>query len=405
MAEFEFRDDVLSWMKLSLIFGSVNNRFKSIHSHHLSAELMYYSLYYDEEPLASPGEIKLARLLDYRVTDKVFAKCKELGIKMYSYESPYYPQKFRQLPNAPMILFVLGSVDFLKNDISYVEFVGTRNPSDYTKEILPKLIEPLSKLGVGVVTGFADGVDRAANRCAKEFGAPNVVFLGNSIEREKDFDKLQSIAEGGAVVSEFIPTLKKFMPNSYSMRNRLMTAMSDAVVICEEGEQGKGLDNVGYAESMNKKVLAVPPADIYDTRYFGQRDLIRRGCPAVFSAADIIYHIGKGETSSPIDLSRLDYDESYLYNPSVRKLESYKEDALENVHNKPVKKKTVKVDTEGMNELSSRIVKLLEQDGPLMANELSEKLDVSVNEVLGELTSLELECVVASAAGNRYKLI
>lgn len=398
--------DVLSWLKLSMIFGSVNRRLRHLYDHHHNVEQLFYSLYYGEDKYALDEEIKAAKKITYDVTDEIYFKCKELGINMYCYESEEYPQRFKDLPNPPCVLFTLGSVDFLNADINYAEFVGSRKPTEYTKNIVPKLVEPLAKLGIGVVSGFADGVDKLANGSAREFGSPNVVFLAHSFDKEKDLDKLREVSEGGVVVSEFIPVIKKYNPNAFTMRNRLMTTLSDVVVICEEGEEGKGLDNVGYAEAAGKSVLAVPPADIFDKSYFGQRDLLRRGCPPVFSAADIVYYISKADNSRAVDLSILDAQDSYLYNPSQKKLDSNKNDALDdNDIEKPFKKPEVNIEEDDMAPLSLEIIRALKREGPLMANEIALKIKFSVNEVLGELTSLELDGIVRSIAGNRYKLL
>ena len=399
----EFDGDYLSWIKLSIVFGYGSKRLWKLYKHHTSAENFFYSLYYNEEHTALEQEILVARNLSSDVTDKVLEICDKLDINIYCYESEGYPEKLRQLANPPAVLYSLGSLDFLNDENMIVQFVGSRKPSAYTKEIIPKIIAPLAKLGFGFISGFADGADKLANDCARENMANNAVFLAGPIDKEQDIDKLREIAVGGAAVSEFIPGMKSYSPRTFTLRNRVMTGIADAVVICQEGEYGKGLDNVSYATSQGKRVYVVPPADIFDPRYFGQRELLRKGFPPLFSAADIVYGQSK-ENSKAFDLSVFDSSESYLYNPT-QPPEKKPKKAKRLEKNKRYEHKLLTPQMlEELSQLQRDIVYALDLK-PLSADEIALKVKISVPELVTELTELELDEVLALDVNKNYYLL
>ena len=403
--EIEYDGDYLSWIKLSLVFGYGSKRLWKLYRHHDTAENFYYSLYYNEEKTATEQEKLSARNLPSELIDEVIETCISKGIGIYCYESEGYPERLKTLANPPAVLYTLGSLDFLNDDNNKLQLVGSRHPSDYTKEILPKLMLPLAKLGFQFISGYADGVDKLANDIARENMAENAVFLANAIDKEKDMDSLRQIASGGVVISEFVPVVKNYSPRTFTLRNRLMTCLSDAVLICQEGENGKGLDNVSYATAQGKRVFVIPPGDIFDPRYFGQRDLLRKGSPPVFSSADIVYGLGK-DSGEAFDLSVFDRSESYLYNPTLppeKKEKKKKSKRVEKGKRYEHKLLTPQM-LEELSELARNVVYALDTK-PLSVDELAMKVKTDVPTLVTELTELELEEVLAQDVNKNYYLL
>lgn len=401
----EYDGDYLSWIKLSIVFGHGSKRLWRLYKHHMNAENFFYALYYNEESTATEQEILAARNLASDVTDRVLETCEKYDINVYCYESEGYPERLRELANPPAVLYSLGSLDFLNDEKQKLQLVGSRKPSSYTKDIMPKLMSPLAKLGFGFISGYADGVDKLANDIARELMANNAAFLAGPIDMEKDIEGLREIANGGAVVSEFTPGIKTYAPRTFTLRNRIMTCLADAVLICQEGENGKGLDNVSYAVSQGRRVYTVPPGDIFDPRYFGQRDLIRKGFPPVFSAADIVYGLSK-ETGVGFDLGLLDNSENYLYNPTLppeKKEPKKKPRRLEKGKRYEHKLLTPQM-LEELSEIQRNIIYALDTK-PLGADELSVKVKLSASELVTELTELELEDILAQDASKNYYLL
>ena len=397
--------DYLSWIKLSLVFGYGSKRLIKMFRHHLNAENFFYSLYYHEEKTATEQEMLAARNLPSETIDKILETCDEMGINIYCYESEGYPERLRALANPPAVLYSFGSLDFLNDEKTKLQFVGSRSPSEYTNAILPKLISPLAKLGFEFISGYADGVDRLTNDIARENMAANAVFFAESLDKGDNVEKLKEIAKGGAVISEFIPGLKMYTPRTFTLRNRLMTCIADALVICQEGERGKGLDNVGYATSLGKRIYVVPPGDIFDPRYFGQRDLLRKGFIPLFSSADIVYGQNK-EDGSAVDLSILDANENYLYNPTLppEKKEPKKKPKRVEKNKRYEHKLLTPQMLEDISETQRSIVYALDKK-PLSLDELSLKLSLPAQELVNELTELELDDVLTQDVNKNYYLL
>ena len=397
--------DYLSWIKLSLVFGYGSKRLIKMFRHHLNAENFFYSLYYHEEKTATEQEMLAARNLPSETIAKILETCDEMGINIYCYESEGYPERLRALANPPAVLYSFGSLDFLNDEKTKLQFVGSRSPSEYTNAILPKLISPLAKLGFEFISGYADGVDRLTNDIARENMAANAVFFAESLDKGDNVEKLKEIAKGGAVISEFIPGLKMYTPRTFTLRNRLMTCIADALVICQEGERGKGLDNVGYATSLGKRIYVVPPGDIFDPRYFGQRDLLRKGFIPLFSSADIVYGQNK-EDGSAVDLSILDANENYLYNPTLppEKKEPKKKPKRVEKNKRYEHKLLTPQMLEDISETQRSIVYALDKK-PLSLDELSLKLSLPAQELVNELTELELDDVLTQDVNKNYYLL
>ncbi len=397
--------DYLSWIKLSLVFGYGSKRMLKMYRHHLSAENFFYELYYHEEKTATEQEMFAARNLPPETVDKILDTCKELGIKVYCYESEGYPERLRALANPPAVLYSFGSLDFLNDEKTKLQFVGSRSPSEYTKKILPNFISPLAKLGFTFVSGFAEGVDRLTNDLARENMADNAVFLAEPLDKNPNLDRYREISKGGAVISEFAPGLKLYTPRTYSLRNRLMTCVADALVICQEGECGKGLDNISYATTLGKRIYVIPPGDLFDARYFGQRDLLRKGFTPVFSSADIVYNQSK-ENGLAVDLSILDSSENYLYNPTLppeKKKPKKKPKRVEK--NKRYEHKLLTPQMlEDISETQRQIVYALDNK-PLSIDELSLKLKLPAQELVNEITELELDDILSQDVSKNYYLL
>ena len=403
--EMQYDGDFLSFIKLSLVFGYGSKRLWKLYKHHQNAENFFYALYYNEDRTATEQEILLARNLPSEVVDRVLDICDKYRINVYCYESEGYPEKLRTLANPPAVIYSLGNLDFLNDNTNIIQFVGSRRPTEYTKQIMPKLIAPLAKLGFGFISGYADGVDKLTNDIARENLANNAVFLSGPIDMEKDFDRLMNISNGGAVISECVPGIKNYTAHTYSLRNRIMTCLADSVVICQEGEHGKGLDNVTYASALGKRVYVVPPGDIFDPAYFGQRDLLRKGFPPVFSSADIVYGLGK-EGGEAFDLSILDETENYLYNPTQpdeKKSRKRKPKQIDDRKHYEHKLLTPQM-LEEMPQVWRDIIFALDKK-PLTADELSIKLQMPVQQLVTELTGLELEEVLTQDANKNYFLL
>lgn len=173
--------------------------------------------------------------------------------------------------------FVLG--DDRVFEAPKVAIVGTRAASTYGKAVAMKFAEQLSAAGVVVVSGGALGIDTAAHQGALSGGTGTVAILAGGIDRlypasnRQLFDRI--VAEGGLLMSQYAvgapPTDYKFL-----LRNKLVAAFADAVLVVESPERSGALSTAHAAAEMNKLVFVVP-ANITNPKFRGSHALIREG--------------------------------------------------------------------------------------------------------------------------------
>jgi DNA processing protein len=162
----------------------------------------------------------------------------------------------------PHVLFVRGSIEAL-SAAHAVAVVGTRKPTDAGRAIAGRIGGSLAKAGAVVVSGLAIGIDGASHAAAMSEQAPTIAVLGSGHARlyprahAKLADRI--VADGGAVVSEFVPDRP---PNAYTFprRNRLISGLADATVVVEAGIKSGALITADWALEQGRELFMVPGA-------------------------------------------------------------------------------------------------------------------------------------------------
>ena len=408
-------DKRIVWLMLVMIFGAGNPRIWELSANYDSAEEFCRAL--KDHEVSDLKDKEKANVDKITVDDakKLLDECTEKGINVYCYESEGYPQRLKAIADPPAVLFCYGNLDFL-NHISIIAVVGTRHPSAYSVSIAKYLCRELIKRDLVLSSGFANGIDQIANLTSLDNGKPTVAVCGTALDHDYPKGSLEikmRIAEnGGAVISEYIPAIK---PNAdaFKMRNRILVGISQGVVFIEAGAASHGLDNYTHATAQGKPVFVVPPSDISDPRYFGQRYLLRNECVPLFDADDVVGRLAFegfdsfaftknfGDFSRPVDDSEFyNSEESDQRKADVAAKPKETNTALE--HPQQNSKKP-EVDYSQLNETESAVCKVLE-DGKTLADTISIKTGLDISSVLSTLTMLELEGIVRSLPGNQFEL-
>lgn len=212
----------------------------------------------------------------------------EGGYGIVTYIDEEYPQALREIALPPRVLFVRGN----KNAIGgvYAAIVGSRRADSYGIQTASSLAFEIGKLGVGVVSGGADGIDAAAHWGAVRAGAPTVAVLGCGIDVKYPkkntalFERIEN--SGGAIITEFLPSTPPERGN-FPHRNRLIAALSETTAVVRAGVRSGALITAMHAERMCKTVFAVP-GNIDCALSAGTNALIRDGAMVLTSALDLI---------------------------------------------------------------------------------------------------------------------
>lgn len=218
-----------------------------------------------------------------------------MKIKKISLSEATYPDKLRALADAPKELFVLG------NDLSEllsrpsVAIVGSRKVTAYGQQVTVKLAGELARAGVVVVSGLAIGVDGIAHRAALEAGGLTVAVLpsglGHIYPATHHQLARQIIEKGGALVSEYTEDAKIAYKGNFVARNRIVSGLSDAVLITEAAEKSGTLHTADFALQQGIDVLAVP-GNITSPTSAGTNNLIRAGAIMITSVKDVFEVLG-----------------------------------------------------------------------------------------------------------------
>jgi DNA processing protein len=211
-----------------------------------------------------------------------------LGIHVLLAGQPSYPDRLAVDPQAPALLFCLGNPAVL-TAAPTVALVGTRAPTRYGIGVAAQFGADLAAAGVSVVSGLALGIDGAAHEGACGAGAPPVGVVAGGLDRPypQRHERLwERVASSGVIVSESpagIPTEKWRFP----VRNRLMAALSDVVIVVESRHHGGSRHTVEAAIGRGIPVGAVP-GSIRSATSEGTNALIADGAFPVCSTGDIL---------------------------------------------------------------------------------------------------------------------
>ncbi len=177
-----------------------------------------------------------------------------------------------------------------------VAIVGSRRPSPYGEAVAEQLAADLARAGVIVVSGLALGCDAAAHRGALTAGGVTVAVMGTGVDIVYPAAHLrlaeEIVAGGGALVSQF-PNGSSPRRQNFPARNVTMAALSDAVVVVEAVEGSGALITAEAALDLYKEVMAVP-GSIFSPLSVGTHNLIRDGAALVQNARDVLAALGLG---------------------------------------------------------------------------------------------------------------
>jgi DNA processing protein len=248
------------------------------------------------------GAIDLDRLVDQaRTVDPavVLAQHRRAGIEVLTRADPKYPERLRDDPAPPAVLFAQGTLDAL--DLVSVAIVGTRNATRLGCDTAASLARALAERGIAVVSGLALGIDGAAHRGVTEVvrqgsssGRPiGVVAAGLDVAYPRRHRGLHlEVAELGLLVSE-VPLGTPPARWRFPARNRIIAALAHAVVVVESRSAGGSMLTVAEALARDVAVLAVPGHPSVSTAA-GPLDLIADGAIPVRDVDDVLVAIGQG---------------------------------------------------------------------------------------------------------------
>lgn len=285
-----------------------------------------------------------------------------------------YPQRLRECPDAPILLYYMGSAALNRQHV--VSIVGTRRCTTYGQDLVRRFIADLRQQcpEVLIVSGLAYGIDICAHRQALEQGCDTVGVLAHGLDEiyppRHRTTATQMLGQGGLLTEYMTQTVADKM--NFVKRNRIVAGMADATVVVESAAHGGSLITARIAADYNRSVFAFPGA-VGAAYSEGCNHLIRDNEAALItSATDFVKAMG-WHTDAALRQAQSEGIERDLF-PNLTAEEQ-------------------------------AVVKLLCQTNDLQLNVISVRTNIPIGRLTALLFELEMKGVVRPMAGGSYHLL
>jgi len=210
--------------------------------------------YFTKEEIEKIKDIKFKQNL--QLYEKYLEKH---NIELITIKDREYPEKLKNIKNLPICLYCIGNKEILNQ--KSISIVGSRNCSDYGKTMSQAFAYLLAKNNVAVISGLAKGIDSSAHIGTLQAKGKTIAVIGTGIdlvypkENKELMEKI--IQNDGLIISEY-PIGTKPNKENFPRRNRIISGLSDGVLVIEAGEKSGALITVNYALEQGKEIYVIP---------------------------------------------------------------------------------------------------------------------------------------------------
>lgn len=360
------------WLTLALGYSSPKP--KAIHALYDSVEEFYsggerewrLSGVLTQKDIEALSSTPLSKALE------VIARCNALGITILAFDDPDYPSRLMKLNDPPAVLYMQGRLPDFDEHLT-IAMVGTRKATLYGKMATHVIAGSLAKVGVVIVSGGAVGIDSLSHNATLEVGGVTVCVLGCGINYPylpQNRKMREMIAKSGAVISEYPPD---YPPGKFTFpeRNRIISGLSNGVVIVEAGVRSGSLITARLAAEQGRDVFAVM-GNITSPYSQGTNALIKDGAVPVTDFTDITdYYPQFSIVAGHSDI--------------VQKIPRHRTDI-------------------DVSDNARRVYRCITAD-PIHIDSITSAAGLPVQLVLQAVTELELEGLITAEKGRMYRLI
>ncbi|HEX8460928.1 MAG TPA: DNA-processing protein DprA, partial [Segetibacter sp.] len=316
------------------------------------------------------GEIKANSIKAYE--NFGFAEREMHFIDKYKIEALFltdlkYPKRLLNCYDSPTILYYRGNADL--NHSKIINIIGTRNNTDYGKQITEQLINELQSLNVLIVSGLAYGIDAIAHKAAVQYNLATVGVLAHGLDKiypAQHASLAKQMLLNGGLLTEF---RRETAPDKHNFprRNRIVAGMSDATIVIETASKGGSMITAELANGYNRDVFAFP-GKVTDVKSAGCNHLIKNNKAILLTGADDLVEMMGWTNKKP---KRREQRELFI---SVTPDEQI-------------------------------LLNLLKEKDAMHVDELFLKSGLNSSTVAASMLSLEFQNVIASLPGKMYKLL
>lgn len=241
----------------------------------------------------SKSAVKIVNLRTNEYWQKTKEKLRAQEVKTVTIEDVDYPEKLKKIYDPPFVLFYRGE---LPGDRLTIGMVGARNATPYGKWAAKKFAKELTDRGIGIISGLALGIDTESHKGAVENQGYTLGVLGSGIDvpyPPTNFQLMGKIQEQGCILSEFFLG-EEPLKHHFPQRNRIISGLSDGILVIEAGEKSGSLITVEYGLEQGKDIFALP-GNINCEKSKGTNRLIRDGAKMLIEVEDILSELPEGK--------------------------------------------------------------------------------------------------------------
>ncbi len=327
--------------------------------------------------------------------------CEKFGVRIVLFDSEEYPERLSMIFDPPRLLYFMGNKLDIDDNVC-ISVVGTRDCSSYGVNSARKLSYELTKQGAVIISGIAKGIDAAAHKACIEAGGVTIAVLGSGLATAYpacNRELYKKVLSKGLLITEYPP----FSPpekEHFPIRNRIISGLSQGVLVVECDIRSGAMITARHARNQGKLLYAIPSKiDEYSTS--GNLELIKTGAKLVTCGADIIE----------------DFELSYPHKVKA----DYKVKVplpIDTLHEEPKpgsrkKKEAVKNEISSFDIEKTAWFNELTQNGKMITKALCDKnmttddfvkLGIPLDELLTDLTLMEIQGIIEALPGGFYKL-
>lgn len=226
--------------------------------------------------------------------EKEYGEMFEKGIRFIPWFSEEYPKQLKYIPDYPYAIYVKGNLP--KEGTRRAAVIGARRCTPYGEKYAVEFARTLAGLGVEIISGMARGIDGMGHRGALLGGGKTYAVLGCGVDvcypKEHIGLYVDILEQGGGILSEFPPGTAP-LAQHFPARNRIISGLSDAVLVMEAGEKSGSLITVDMALEQGRDVYALP-GPVNSPLSDGCNRLIRQGAGILLSPEALAEEWGLG---------------------------------------------------------------------------------------------------------------
>lgn len=280
-----------------------------------------------------------------------------------------YPQRLLNCYDPPTILFYKGTADL--NGSKIISIVGTRNNTDYGKQVTEKIIKELASQTILIISGLAFGIDAIAHKAAIKNKLSTVGVVGHGLDMMYPYENTNlakdMVKHNGGILTQFISKTKPDKHN-FPIRNRIVAGLADATIIVETNVKGGSMITAEMANGYNRDVFAIP-GRLTDNKSTGTNYLVKN-------------------------------NKAILLTDAQQLLEVMGWEEKQKTKSKNQKELFIQLSPE-----EKIIIDILSEKKTVSIDEINLKSGLSSSSVAAAILNLEFQSVIGSLPGKMYKIL